>query len=184
MTERSVETVWVEKYGQEEATRRLGEVKKKQSHRSSGVKNPMYGKPAPIGSGNGWSGWYKSNFFRSLLELSYLKMLIDNNIQFENGECRKHKISLEDGKNYFPDYYLVDSQEMIEIKPFNLLKTEANIQKFKAAKNKFGDNFKILTEKDIIRLTFDEINILYKSGDLLFIDRYEKKFKEKYYDSN
>ena len=144
----------------------------------------MYGKPAPIGSGNGWSGWYKSNFFRSLLELSYLKMLIDNNIQFENGECRKHKISLEDGKNYFPDYYLVDSQEMIEIKPFNLLKTEANIQKFKAAKDKFGDNFKILTEKDIIRLSFDEINILYKSGDLLFIDRYEKKFKEKYYDSN
>ncbi|MBR4316812.1 MAG: hypothetical protein IKP65_07630 [Alphaproteobacteria bacterium] len=42
------------------------ELKKKYSEKSKGKNNPMYGKPAPKGSGNGVSGWYKGWFFRSL----------------------------------------------------------------------------------------------------------------------
>jgi hypothetical protein len=32
----------------------------------------MYGKPSPQGSGNGWSGWYKGKYFRSIMELSFI----------------------------------------------------------------------------------------------------------------
>ena len=38
----------------------------------SGEQNPMFGKQTPTGAGNGWSGWYKDWYFRSLGELSYV----------------------------------------------------------------------------------------------------------------
>lgn len=43
-------------YGKEKAV----ELKEKLSERFSGEGNPMFGKPSPEGSGNGWSGWYKN----------------------------------------------------------------------------------------------------------------------------
>ena len=89
-----------ELYGKEKAE----EIKKKISKRSSGSNNPMFGKPSPQGSGNGWSGWYKGFFFRSLLELSFL---VKSNIsEIENAEYIKIKYIDENGKerNYLPDY--------------------------------------------------------------------------------
>ena len=47
------------------------------SNASKGKNNPMYGKPSPQGSGNGWSGWYKGIYFRSLLYSSFMSS-IDN----------------------------------------------------------------------------------------------------------
>ena len=65
---KSIYKIWLEKYGKEEADARWNEFKKKQSVLNSGKNNNMYGKPSPNGSGNGWKGWYKDYFFRSLLE--------------------------------------------------------------------------------------------------------------------
>ena len=45
----------------------------------------MYGRFSPRGSGNGWSGWYKEWYFRSLLELSYMI----NETKFNMGYWRK-----------------------------------------------------------------------------------------------
>ena len=56
---RSLYSVWTAKYGKEEADKKLACLKSNHSVASSGERNPMYGKPAPQGSGNGWSGWYK-----------------------------------------------------------------------------------------------------------------------------
>jgi hypothetical protein len=52
-------------------------MKKKMSDSISGEKNFWFGKPSPVGSGNGWSGWYKGWYFRSLLELSFMIKVIE-----------------------------------------------------------------------------------------------------------
>jgi hypothetical protein len=79
---------WKEKFCQPYSKRynkdKIKGIKTKQSIHSSGKNNNMYGKPAPQGSGNGWSGWYNDIYFRSIMELSYLHYLITNNIKFSN----------------------------------------------------------------------------------------------------
>jgi endogenous inhibitor of DNA gyrase (YacG/DUF329 family) len=84
MKGKSLYSVWLEKDGQEIADKKLKDWKGKIAR--PGKLNGMYGKPSPKGSGNGWSGYYKGIYFRSILELSYLKYLLDNNIKFESGE--------------------------------------------------------------------------------------------------
>lgn len=161
---------------------RINQWKKKISEAMSGSKNPMFGKPSPRGSGNGWKGWYKGHFFRSILELSYLKYLIDDNIKFRTAEVQEFKVSYKnwDGtqRNYFPDFYLEDTQEIIEVKPKKLLNTKQNKSKFKAAKRKYGNKFRIVTEE--IKLNIEEMKILHDNGDIKFQERYEEKYKERY----
>lgn len=165
-----------ELYGKEKAE----EIKKKISKRSSGSNNPMFGKPSPQGSGNGWSGWYKGFFFRSLLELSFL---VKSNIsEIENAEYIKIKYIDENGKerNYLPDY-LKNKKSLIEIKPKKLSNSVRNKLKFQAAK-KYAENnnldFLILTEENVGRLKQKEIKILHDSGEIKFTDRYEQKYQE------
>lgn len=161
---------------------KINKWKKKLSKANSGSNNPMFGKPSPKGSGNGWSGWYNGFYFRSILELSYLKYLIDNGIKFRTAETHEFKVEYKDWngikRNYFPDFYLEDTQEIIEIKPIKLIKSKQNKSKFKAAKRKFGNKFKIISEE--IRITDEEIKKLYDNNEVKFIERYEKKLKEKY----
>lgn len=160
-----------ERFGLEKANL----IKQKISLRISGKNNGMYGKPSPNGSGNGWSGWYKNIYFRSILELSFIKYFIDNNISFVNGEKIKIPYIMEGvQRNYFPDF-IIDNK-IIEIKPTSLLNNDQNLLKFEAARKIYGDNFIILTEYDIIKLEFEEINELLDCGDLKFIERYQIKF--------
>jgi len=152
---------------------------KKKSKKASGKNNPMYGKPSPHGSGNGWSGKYKNYYFRSLLELSYLKYLIDNEIKFQIAEKSKFVVKYYDSYrqgtyNYYPDFYLEDTQEIIEVKPKNLINSKQNKDKFKAARKRFGDKFKIIT--DIIKLSFEDIKNMHNNGDIIFDRRYEEKY--------
>lgn len=181
---KSLDQVLIEKYGEEEGKKRI-DIKNKIMHQKmSGSKNPMYGKPSPQGSGNGWSGWFKGVYFRSLLELSYIKYLIDNNIEFESGELSKYKIEYFDSvkqqtRNYFPDFYLIDTNELVEIKPKRLCKSKNNIDKFAEAFKQFGNKFHIITEDDINKLTDLEIKFLHDSNDLKFLDRYEQKYLQR-----
>jgi len=149
----------------------------------SGIKNGMYGKPSPQGSGNGWCGWYNEFYFRSLLELSYLKYLFDNNIKFRTAETQEFKIEYVDwnGKkrNYFPDFYLEATKEIVEVKPKKLVNSKQNKSKFDAAKKKFGKKFKIITEENLNKLTPNEIQLLYDNKILKWIDKYERKFQTK-----
>lgn len=111
-----------QRYGHKKAV----EVKNKISKKTSGKNNPMYGKPAPNGSGNGWKGWYKGLFFRSLLELSFL--IENKDKQVESAEKNKFKISYQDydGKlrSYFPDFRI--AQSLFECKPKTLWNTQTN----------------------------------------------------------
>jgi len=116
--------IWVKKYGKEEADKRQREMKEKQYQMTPrGDENPMYGKPSPRGSGNGWKGWYKDFYFRSLRELSYVLYLDENNIQWESAEQKRFTIKYKNydktEKTYRPDFF-VDRKKLIELKPKNL----------------------------------------------------------------
>ena len=182
---RSVYDVWLEKFGKEIADEKYVQWKLKCAR--PGEKNGMYGKASPCGAGNGWSGYFKNIYFRSLLELRYLKYLLDNNISFKNGEKGKYKIpyQLENGTNrtYSTDYYLLEKDIFIEIKPKGLLNTKENKLKFEAAKKLLGDRHIVLTEEDIQLFPLEEMYELYLNGDLIWDKRYIERFL-KYYEKN
>jgi len=156
------------------------QIKSKLSELNSGKNNNMYGKPSPQGSGNGWSGWYKGWFFRSLKELSFMINVIERfGFKWENAEKKKYKISYKDydgtDRNYFADFVL-DKKYLVEIKPKNLHKSVTVLLKKEAAIDycdKNNLNYKLIDSKD---LTFEKINKLYMNNDIIFIERYEKKF--------
>lgn len=153
---------------EEEIAIKTLEWKQELSERNSGQNNPMFGKPSPKKSGNGWKGYYKGHFFRSLLELTYLVQLIDSHAAFESGESQIHKIEYElDGKsrNYFPDYYLTQQNLYVEIKPSSLVNSTQNKAKFESAKSK-GKSLKIVTEKDLPKISVKQLQTLMEQGDL------------------
>ena len=171
--------IWLKKYGQNGADKRMAEYKATMSQKTAGKNNPMYGKPSPVGSGNGWSGWYKEHYFRSILELSVLKKLLDDQVAFENGELDKHAIQYKfEGveRTYFCDFCLTDSAKFLEVKPKKLVSTDCNVAKFAAAKAKHGAKFSVLTEDDIDVINTDVIDRLYASGDLKWTAKWEERY--------
>lgn len=176
--------IWLEKYGKDVADKKLLEFKKKQSINSIGSKNPMYGKPSPNGSGNGWSGWYNNWFFRSLLELSYMINIIERfNLHWQTGEQQKYKIKYIDYKhqerNYFPDF-IINEKYIIECKPKKLFNSTNVVAKQQAGIKYAKEHNMIYKIRSIKKLTIKEITELRKKGLIKFTDRYELKFKEQY----
>jgi len=183
MKGRSVYSVWLEKFGKEIADEKYQKMLEKLSKASSGENNPMYGEPPPEGTSYGWSGKYKGIHFRSKLELYYLKYLLDNNIKFENGEQGKYKIPYETNLgvfNYFTDYYLLETDKFIEIKPKNLIDSYINQCKFKAARELLEDKHIIITENNLIKISLNEMYELYINRDLIFTINTEQKFLKLY----
>lgn len=172
---------WVKKYGIEVANEKHEAFKNKIGKIFSGDGNPMYGKPAPVGSGNGWSGWYKGWYFRSLLELSYMIFVIERfNIKWEPGESKKNKIEYQhDGviKNYFPDFIL-NEKYVIECKPKKLQNSEINKIKMEYAKYYCESRGLVLKIRDCRKIKKQELIELYKSGNVRFIEKYELKINE------
>ena len=179
---RSIYDVWIDRYGREEADRRLVELKKSKSERMSGSGNHMYGKPSPQGSGNGWSGWYKGWFFRSLKELSYVILVIEaNGYNWRSAESKDLRMNyFMDGRSrtYFADF-LVDGSILVDVKPKRLMGSIQNLAKRDAAlkfcKEK-GFSYRMV---DVKGLSEEEIVDLHGRGVVKFTDRYEKKMRER-----
>jgi hypothetical protein len=171
--------VWVEKYGKEIANEKLILFRKKQSKNNIGEKNGMFGKPSPIGSGNGWSGWYNGWFFRSILELSYMIKIIERyKIDWVSGENDKYRIEYQyrnEKRNYYPDFIL-NEKYVVEIKPSSLWNSELVKLKKIQAENYCKNNNLIYKLTKIQKLTTNEIIVLYESKKIIFTERYEKKF--------
>lgn len=179
---KNVYDIWVEKYGEEIANKKLLITKKKHSNNNSGEGNPMYGKPSPNGSGNGWSGWYNGWYFRSLRELTYMVEVIERfNLKWESAETNKWKIQYEDYKgtprNYFPDF-VIEGKYIVEIKPKKLWDSDSVIRKRKAGELFCGENGLKYKITDITCISDKKILSLYNEGKIKFTDRYEIKFKE------
>jgi hypothetical protein len=174
--------IWVDKFGVEEANKKLTEYKIKQSNNNSGEKNKMYGKPSPNGSGNGWSGWYKGWFFRSLRELTFMIKVIERfKFEWVSGEANAWKIKYQDylgcERNYFPDFIL-NGKYVIESKPKKLWNSDSVVRKKMSAVTfceSLGIKYKLM---DVGVLTRGEVRNLYESGEIKFIERYDKKYKE------
>ena len=177
---KSVYQCWIDKYGKEKADEMESKRRAHMSKKMSGSRNPMFGKPSPNESGRGWSGWYRGLHFRSIFELSYLTYLVENKINFKTGESINFRVEYQDAigndRNYYPDYYIIDTQEIIEIKASYFLKDEQTKLKINKAKEKYGEKYIILTENDIHILKLKDIIKLIKQGeDLKFKDKYQQK---------
>lgn len=181
MKGKSYYSIWVEKYGVEIADEMNRECTKKKVH--YGEDNYWYGKTPPYGSGNGWSGWYKGWYFRSLLELSYMVNVIEKyNINWKNGETTEYRMIYEyQGKtcSYVPDFILEDKY-MIECKPKRLWGTDKVEAKRMAAENFCHEKGLIYKIRVVPRITDDEVYELYSNGIIIWTERYEKKYLDKY----
>lgn len=178
---RSFYDVWVERYGKKIADEKMEEFRNTQSINSTGNKNPMFGKPSPTGSGNGWSGWYKGWYFRSLKELTYMVKIIERfNLKWSSAETKELTIIYVDYKGIERTYtadFLIEDKYLIEIKPKKLWSSKiVSLKKDSAIKFCEEHNLKYKIT-DIENLSKIEIFNLYEKGFIKFIDRYEKKFK-------
>ncbi len=180
MRGRSAYSIWVERYGKEEADRKKEALRQKSIGKFAGEKNPMFGKPSPNGSGNGYSGWYNGKFFRSLRELMFIVNYLERfDLKHESLEKKKAKIqyfntNTQTHRNYFGDY-LVGDKYFVEIKPKKLWDTPLNSQKFAAARTfckQNGLKFKLIDPKVKSELVFR----LFDEGKIKFMDRYLPKF--------
>jgi len=151
-----------------------------------GKDNGQFGKPAYCGSGNGWSGWYKDNYFRSLLELSFIVNYLEkNSLAYTSAESSDYKIPYTnfEGKqrNYFADF--ITAHYLIEVKPELAVSWHTNKLKFLAAEKwcKARDyEFKIFDNTMFDQLTTEQLISMYKDNIIKWLPRYEVKFKEKY----
>lgn len=178
---KSVYDVWVAKYGFNAAEEMMMQYREKKRRLASGSGNPMYGKPSPQGSGNGWSGWYKNVYFRSLKELSYMVSLDQSGVSWEPAEWIKIAYKGHDGadRTYCPDF-LVDHNLLVEIKPTRLMSSK--IVKLKEAAADLHWREKGLTYQliDPPVISADVVRELRRTGLVKFLDKYESLFIEKY----
>lgn len=170
--------VWLEKYGKEKADELQCLKNEKTKIQCSGAGNPMYGKPTPQGSGNGWKGWYKGWFFRSLKELSYVVNILEpHGDLWESAEHIKIPYTNWQGipRTYRPDF-LVNANLLVETKPTRLKSSITVRAKQKAAEEwcKLKGWSYLVIDPPII--TSMQIKHLHNSGLLKFTDKYEKLF--------
>lgn len=87
------------------------------------------------GSGRGKKQWYESPiagkvYVRSSYELEYVKWLDKNNIKWK-GNLIKFPYEFEGKiKYYYPDFYLIENDEYVEIKGYKTKKDEAKWKNF------------------------------------------------------
>lgn len=176
---RRVYDIWVQKYGKETADEKLINYKKLQSELHTGKRNPAYGKNYHNGSGNGWKGWYKDIFFRSLRELSFLVKLMNSHHSWYNGEKIRipYKDCLGTDRTYAPDF-IINDRIMIEIKPKKLQKTPTILAKSNAATEYCKQNNMVFKIIDSLKLSTKQVKELLNSKLLVFQERYAIKFEE------
>jgi hypothetical protein len=88
--------------------------------------------------------------------------LIDNNISFKSAETKNFsvKYTTNEGveRNYYPDFYLTETHEIVEVKPkFKISHVINERLKIEAGKNKYGDKYIVITEDDILKLSGSKI---------------------------
>lgn len=120
----------------------------------------------------GVSSWYNDIYLRSRYEAIYLIYLLVNNIKFEYESVR---LINDDSKIYISDFYLVDTNKIVEIKGYKSNKCDKIEQVFLG----HGYDIEFIIGNDIWTY-YDE---LYYSGiniDILFNNEFINKVKWKF----
>ena len=108
-------------------------------------------------------GRYKGIWCDSSWELAYLLYCLDFNITIERNKRGFSYIWEESIHSYFPDFYLPDTNQYVEIKGYRSARDEAKI-------NQFTESLKIIDAKEI-RPILEHVQQKYGTQ---FIDLYEK----------
>ncbi|RTJ78331.1 hypothetical protein [Campylobacter jejuni] len=89
--------------------------------------------------------------YRSSLEYSFSRYLIDNNLNFHYETCRIQYEFEGSTHFYYIDYVVEVGEDLyyIEIKPSIRIFDPVNLKKFQTASRKFGDKFLVITEKEL-----------------------------------
>lgn len=178
---KNVYDVWVEKYGKEEADRKMDILNKKRSENAKGSRNNMFGKSTPKCGGKGISGYYKDFYFRSLHELYYILTVLEpNNIPIVSAERKDLTIPYinYDGsqRTYRADFIVGNT--LIEIKPKRLVNSPlVNIKKEAAIKfcESKGMKYDLITFNTIDYSTIEE---KYKLGEIKIDERKRDWFEK------
>jgi hypothetical protein len=103
------------------------------------------------GSGRGKKTWYESKiagnvFLDSSYELRYAKYLDNNNIPWiKNNKKFPYYDENNRLRNYIPDFYLLETEDYIEIKGYKTIRDEYKW-------NQFPHTLKVLFNEDLIKL--------------------------------
>jgi hypothetical protein len=169
---------WIRDYGLEVANQMVKEFGDRISKTAKGKRlgiPPKHG----IACGNGWSGWYKEYFFRSVGELSFIINVIERfGFNAISAESQKYKVRyFIDGfeRNYFPDFVLNDKY-VVECKPKKLQEIPHNKIKFDAAKLKFKEDGLIFKVVDIPIIDFNLLLDLHDKDLIKFSKKTNEKF--------
>lgn len=172
----SLMSIWEAKYGPEGAQERRVAWGRKLSASCTGAGNPMYGKPTPQGAGNGWKGWYRGHYFRSLREACFMAQLDASSIAWSTGECKELTIPyVFNGakRTYRPDFKV--GSILYEIKPVKLQQTP-NVQAKAEAARRFcaerGWTYELI-DIDVDPTTLKDA---YGAGYVRFDRDYETRF--------
>jgi len=127
--------------------------KKFQSRKEDGT----FVRSSTLSNGRTLCGKFKGLHFRSSYELSFLIEMHLKNVVVEPADNKSFACSYSrsDGKasRYYPDFFLSETQEVVEIKNSSLCKLQNNMLKFEVAESKYGSSFKVLTEFDLLNIT-------------------------------
>lgn len=165
------------RYGEEVAEEKRVAAALKKSAAASGENNPMYGKPSPAGSGNGWSGWLSGRYFRSLLELNFML----HNPSYESAETEEFRAAYEwlgKSRTTTADFVNREERHLVECKPLSLHFAPNVVARCGALRelcDGIGYKFEIVDPGKPDRST---ILTLFEDGELMWLPRYEEKFKK------
>ncbi len=113
---------WVAKHGKDEADRRWVEYRDKLNRNARrGKAHSRFGKPPAEGSGNGWKGWYRGAYFRSLREAMFMLNAERDGIEWKTAETKEYTVYYTFmGKTctYRPDFIV--GRDLWELKPIKL----------------------------------------------------------------
>lgn len=188
---KSHKQLYIDKYGEELGLQKWQEHSQNLIGKTSGEKNGMFGKVPPKGAGGGFGGWYKSWFFRSLLELSFMINYIEkNSIEWVSAEAAQYGIPYidenEKTSTYFADF-LLNTRTLVEIKPKGLRNSSSVLLKEKAAMKWCEERnllYIIYTDADFPQLPQEKITELHDKGEIRFLDKIEEKYMKKYGNSS
>lgn len=143
----------------------------------SGKNNPMYGKPSPNGSGNGWANWYKEHHFRSLRELQYFITEVEGKgLSCESAQKYRIPYRSYDGtdRTYQPDFLV--GNMLIEIKPKALWNTPL-VKLKKEAAEKFCKENGLVYKLIDIEPNSEILKEKYLNGEIRFVEKYKTRFE-------
>ena len=137
----------------------------------------MWGKNAPHGSGGGWSGWYRGDYFRSLMELAFMVQAKEEGRRLESGESGEFTIPYAFNgvtRTYRPDFYCPDSDEIVEIKPSARTHEPLFLAKKLAATEAYRV-YRVVTETELTPVGVDKLAILVQNGEVLLLPKWQER---------